>query len=325
MPSRSEVIVRIICVAVLSVAASPIFAQGRVRVRTLAPGVLTPIPSEPKTEETFQGPIPLTQITGVDWQPHFESKTNTLKKIATQTILRRNIWNLDFSFKPLRMVNVDIPQPSGKMQRKLIWYMVYRVQNNGQHLTPVAVEDRFGHKTYDSQVANEVLNYGQTARDATLRFFPHFVLECHEFKKSYLDRVIPVAMPIIQQREMRGPAPRLYNSVEISQLKIPVSNDTAKFPVWGVVMWEDVEPKADYLSIYVQGLTNAFRLVKTDEGVGFASKTLMLNFWRPGDAVFEHEEEIRFGVPSVLDVDRQAAILQVYGLPERLDYLWRYQ
>ena len=38
----------------------------------------------------------------------------------------------------MRMVYVDIPQPNGKMQRKLVWYMVYRVRNLGGHIKPRA-------------------------------------------------------------------------------------------------------------------------------------------------------------------------------------------
>ena len=47
---------------------------------------------------------------------------------------------LDFKFKPVRMIWVDIPQPSGYMQRKLIWYMVYSVTNTGKVMHPVEDE-----------------------------------------------------------------------------------------------------------------------------------------------------------------------------------------
>ena len=31
---------------------------------------------------------------------------------------------------------IDIPQPSGMMQRKLIWYMVYSITNDGKVMEP---------------------------------------------------------------------------------------------------------------------------------------------------------------------------------------------
>lgn len=292
-------------------------------VRKLAPGVLTVIPTSPKTEETFQGPLPLTNITALNWTPNYTPKTDTLSEKAAKVVLRRNIWNLEFAFKPLRMVYVDIPQPTGKMQRKLIWYMVYRVKNNGQHLNPTPIKDQFGHTTFDTANADAVLNYGATAPSATLRFFPHFVLESPEVKKSYVDRVIPVAMPVIQARETRGA--KLHNSVDISRVAIPVSTAEAEAAVWGVAMWEDIDPRTDFLSIYIQGLTNAYRLEPTAAGVVHQAKTLQLNFWRPSDTVDEHEKEIRYGVPAVSDAAQQANILQMYGLTERLDHRWVYR
>jgi hypothetical protein len=92
-----------------------------------------------------------------------------------------------------------------------------------------------------------------------------------------------------------------------------------------VVTWEDIDPRTDFLAIYIQGLTNAFRLVETPQGITHVSKTLQLNFWRPGDTVDEHEKEIRFGTPVFSDPAEQARILQIYGLTERLDYLWVYR
>lgn len=289
-------------------------------VRKLAPGVMTVIPPEPLEQETFQGPLPLANVSKLDWTPNYTPKTDTLRDKSSQVILRHNVWNLELAFKPLRMVHVDIPQPSGKMQRKLIWYLVYRVRNLGGHLNPVAGED----KTYKPEPVNDVLNVGAAQPSNTVRFFPHFVLESTEVNKAYLDRIIPAAMPVIQLREMRGA--KLLNSVEITQVSIPVVPREGGAGVWGVVTWEDVDPRIDFFSIYVQGLTNAFRLEPSPTGgVTQRLKTLQLNFWRPGDTIDEHEEEVRYGVPSVTDPTEQAAICARYNIPRRVDYLWVYR
>jgi len=281
---------------------------------------VTVIPSEPETAETMAGPIGLTNVTRLDWKPSFSPETATLRQKASTVVLRHNVWNLEFAFKPVRMIYADIPQPNGKMHRKLIWYMVFRVKNKGQHLRPNPVKDQFNHITYDTPVkVNEVLNFGAAQPTGTIRFFPHFVLESLEQRKQYLDRVMPVAIPLIQLREMRGG--KLYNTVEITKVGIPVSTEIEDRSVWGVVTWEDIDPRVDYFSVYVQGLTNAFRL----EGGRHLQKTLKLNFWRPGDVVYEHEKEIRYGVPSVSDSIEQAKILAKYGLEERVDHLWLYR
>jgi hypothetical protein len=293
-------------------------------VRPLAPGVLTVIPPEPKTEETLLGPLALQNVTRMNWDPAYWPKTQTLGDKVSRVTLRHNVWNLEFAFKPLRMLYVDVPQPTGKMHRKLIWYMVFRVRNLGKHLNPVPIEDEFGHKIYGTEKVDEVLNFGAAQPTGKIRFFPHFVLESREQGKAYLDRVVPAAKRSIELREMRGA--KLFNTVEISRIDIPVGTAAAEKAVWGVVTWENIDPRTDYFSIFVQGLTNAFRLDRTPDGrVVHQLKTLQLNFWRPGDAVLEHEKEIRYGIPSVSNPAEQADILAKYGLQVRVDHLWVYR
>jgi hypothetical protein len=52
-------------------------------------------------------------------------------------------------------------------------------------------------------------------------------------------------------------------------------------------------------------------------GRRFYRKTLQLNFWRPGDEIDEHEEEIRFGVP----LDKA----DLYDSEEGVAYRWVYR
>lgn len=282
--------------------------------RKLAPGVLTVIPPQPVADETFDGPRPIVEIVKGsafdDWDPNYYPKSSTLKDIATRVTFRRTVWNLEFAFKPVRMIYVDVPQPTGKMQRQLVWYMVYRVRNTGTHMNPSASEDKFGHKLY-----------APAAQNYSVRFFPRFIFEMVEKekdektgaekfvgKKAYLDRVVPMAVPAIQKRE--DPAIRLFNSVQVSQIDIPVSTERADKAVWGVATWTDIDLTADYFSIYIEGLTNAYKWVDPEgawtdgdppgKGRLFANKLLKLDFWRPGDVADPHESEIRFGFPGEL-------------------------
>lgn len=304
-------------------------------LRPLAPGVLTVIASAGEASETFSGPRPLVEITagipGLDWTPNYEPKSATLLERAKAVTFRRAVWNLEFAFKPLRMIEIDVPQSTGKMQRKLIWYMVYRVKNVGSDLSPVPAASEAPQSEDNPSVTAaydvERVNF------PTRRFFPHFVLESHDYKKQYLDRIIPAAKKPIQARE--NPGVTLLNSIEISQVPIPLSDERFDRSVWGYVTWEDVDPRIDFFSVYVLGLTNAFqftdppgRLKPGDPpGTGriFQFKALQLNFWRPGDTEREHEKEIHYGVPVESDPNKQNAILSTYGLTQRLDYLWVYR
>ena len=214
-------------------------------------------------------------IPGLEWKPKLSPDTQTLREMATETVFRRDIWCLEFTFKPVRMMWVDVPQASGKMQRKLIWYMVYHVKNTGKHLKPAKQPDG---------------NYTIKRSIAKLRFFPQFVLEAHEYKKAYLDRLIPVAIAAIQQKKI--PTAAAQQRRDSQQAAFRVSTDLVDHSVWGVATWEDVDPRIDFFSVFVQGLTNAYQWVdpprvqagrSPGQGPRLLQKTLMLNFWRPGD------------------------------------------
>jgi len=285
-------------------------AQANPPNRKFVDGVMTTIPMKFNAEDTFstaeQYRDILQGIPNLDWSPNYLADTRTLKSMASKVIYRRDIWGLEFSFKPVRMIEVGVPQPSGKLQKKLVWYMVYKVTNNGNPLRHVPVKDQFENVKFEVQRIDDLPS-------APVRFFPRFVLETKDTseKKEYLDRVIPAAIEKISERETGGS--KLYNSVEISRFDIPVTTDEKDNSIWGVVTWEDVDPDTDYFSIYIDGLTNAFRYEDADENYDasseplsyrkFKQKTLKLNFWRPGDRLDENEREIRFGSPGEVDYE----------------------
>ena len=302
--------------------------------RTLAPGILRVIPSEPLEEETLTKQIPLVELQanlqGLDWTPNFAPKSETLSEMSKKVVLRRDIWNLEFAFKPLRRIWIDMPQPTGKMQRKHLYYMVYRVKNTGGDFAPKPIKDEtFDHVTFGTERVN---------KDG-LTFLPHFVLSGKVLAngdyqtKEYLDRVIPYATASIAERE--GITAKLYNTVEMTKVRIPLSDDRNDRSIWGVVTWEDLDRRIDYFSIYIQGLTNAYQFTEAANGFDknsppgtgrqFKQKTLQLNFRRAGDAVYEHEEELLYGIRLEKNPTEQTKILRLYGLRDPLDHLWIYR
>lgn len=320
----------------------------------MSPKVLTVIPPDLLPEETATGPIATKEITAnipnLQYVPNFEEKTNTLFERSKQHVYRRTIWGYEFSFKPLRMVDVDIPQAEGRMKRKLIWYMVYRIRNLGGHLAPAATDARI-----ENAKPEENPKFAQRYQKVDVKkvddlkdvfpppaFFPSFVLRCNQFDwdsgkgeaTEYLDKVIPAALPVIEKREQieRFTGKPLFDSVTISGQKIPLSTEDEDNSVWGVAMWEDVDPRADFISIAVGGLTNAnkykeFAEPKAGEPVGknreYLKKNLILLFWRPSDTIAQSEKEIRFGFPT--DPDVEARALKVFGLTSPVDYYWDYR
>jgi hypothetical protein len=320
-------------VSILFVCCLPwaVWAQTDVPASNLAPGVITIVPPQRDAGETFSGPRKMVEIVqGMDqlqWTPNFAPESETLASLAQQTIFRRMVWTLEFSFQPLRMTYVDLPQPNGEVASELVWYMVYKVRNTGLHLNPVGKPDQYGHVLYDVEQANH-----------EVRFFPELTLECFDLKKAYVDRVLPLAVEKIQVAEK--PGVKLHNSVEISEINIPVSTEQEDHSVWGVATWIGVDPRTDFFAVFVQRLTNAYRWedpagkfqAGDPPGTGrvYEFKTLQLNFWRPGDSVREHQNEIRFGMPSIEDVQgrtigSEADLLRLYRVSEPVDHLWVYR
>ena len=287
-----------------------------------APGVVTVIPPAPDPKETFDGPLTLQELLDsypeIKWDspdfpegsPHFDPRSRTLTEMAKQVILRREIHCFEFSFKPLRQIYVDIPRSDGRLQRKLVWYMVFRVRYRGGDLRP-AVDQIAGAPLYKRI---EAVSY------ESRRVFPMLKLVNHATGTEYVDRILPTAKDKIAVREQIT-AP-LHNTVDISRVDVPYTSDPAGAGVWGVATWDDVDPNLDFLSVNVFGLTNAFE----QDGVGpeapYRRKALELNFYRPGDSMKQTEDRIRFGVPAYKNEAEQSYILTQYGLDERLDYRW---
>jgi hypothetical protein len=283
--------------------------------RPLAPGVMITIDPMRELKETIDR-HDVVELLAVD------SKFDWAKDIT----FRRDVWVLDFKFKPVRMIRVDIPQPSGYMQQKLIWYMVYSVTNTGKVLHPVEDVEL----TYETAEKKLLYRVDDTV-DQPIRFVPEFLFEAcvrrpdkSVLTKVYPDRVMPLAMAAIRMRE--DPNRQFLSSVEMCR------NLAVGETQWGIATWEDVDPKTFRFSVYVVGLTNAYRwtdekgAVKPNDPIGkgrkLYRKTLKLNFWRPGDPFFEREDEIRYGLPEeFLPKDREGRPI----IPKGLDYEWVYR
>ena len=290
-----------------------------------APGVVRVIPGDANPEETFDGPLTLKSFLDAhpeltwdapkftDGRPNFDPRSRTLVRMAREVILRHEIYCLEFAFKPLRHIYMDVPVGNGQTQRKLVWYMVYRVRYRGGDLRPAA-DDLAGLKLYQ--------RLESVAYDSRL-FFPLATLRDHTSGREYLDRILPTARDRIAAREQIS-AP-LYNSVEIHRVPIPRSADDKAPGVWGLLTWVDVDPTIDFLSVYVSGLTNAFEQDGEGDDAPYRRKALQLNFYRPGDVTNQTDDKIRFGIPTFSSDEEQKLILDRYNLTERVDYRWLFR
>jgi len=259
--------------------------------RALAPGVLTEIPpSEAVAEMLLAGDLYDATIARRDlaWQPKQSAVGNTFLGRAAGGTIARELWSLEFAFKPPRLIEVDLPTAGQKMRRTRIWYLIYRVRNGtGERAAGMRLEGDGDGKPADYRIERF---------ERPIRFVPRFVLESLEplgegegliFYRGYLDRVMPTALGEIRRRE--DPQRELFDSASMAETEIQPGEDR-----WGVATWHDVDPRIDFFSITVTGLTNAlqWRLRPGAEPaaadppnakIETALGALRLDFWAPGD------------------------------------------
>jgi hypothetical protein len=250
------------------------------------------------------------------WKPQQAPANTTLVERAKNREFQRDIWCLEFAFKPPRFIDVDVPAADFRMQLKRVWYLVYRVRNTGGRRTVIDPED---------PTKRTVEPF-----ETPVRFVPHFVLESLEplteaegdtAYRSYLDRVVPNAMGPIRRRE--DPARELFDSASMAASDIPPGGER-----WGVAVWEDIDPRIDFFTITVRGLTNAIRW-REREGATFdrnlppgsemerALESLRLDFWRPGDDSDEVDEELNVGYAGMFErMTLGGKLLEALGRPQ---------
>lgn len=294
-------------------------AAPRNAFRRLAPGVLTVIPPRASSDShAIRGD--LFEVTrGLEaqaWTPAQAPAHTTLVERAKNREFQRDIWCLEFAFKPPRLIDVDVPAADFRMQRKRLWYLVYRVRNTG------------GRRTVIDQ--NDPTKRTVEAFETPVRFLPHFVLESLEglteaegetAYRSYLDRVVPSAMGPIRRRE--DPARELFDSASMAASDIPPGGER-----WGVAIWEDIDPRIDFFTVTVRGLTNAIRW-RPQAGATFAqnlppasemdhaAESLRLDFWLPGDDREAVEEEMSVGYAGMFErMTLGGKLLQALGRPQ---------
>ena len=184
------------------------------------------------------------------------------------------IWVLEFSYKPVRLIEVEIPNKG----RRKVFYLYYRVVN------------RTGE---------------------TRRFVPQFTLVAHNRTPAsnggkrladeglrYEDVVLPLAAKKIQAKE--DPTRDLSGAVTVMGDLPPSTKNGIDDAFYGVAIWDDVDFRADSFEVYVRGLSSAYQLVQSVAGGEPTTryKALRLDFTRFGDERDPHNREIHPDEPA---------------------------
>ena len=301
-----------ICFASIGIP-SQLHAQGQ--PRAFAAGVLKTIPTELDPRDTHSLPIRMPDIKADDWTPNLYPMEETLLGKSRQVTLYRDpVWELEFSFLPLRQEKIKLPSDAGGLKDGDVWYLVVRVRNTGSAMT---YKDERQPNT-DHVIRR--LQYDKPVDPADISFTPRFVLrgwvedeEAGKYKRlEYPSIIDPVALTQIQ--DIEDPNQKLLDIHQLSKAKIPMAKNDVDPGVWAVAIWENINPTIDFVSVQVEGLTNAYRLKDPEKKTAFA-KTLQLNFWRPGDAVRQQRDKLIYGIPLVDNAEDQIRITKFYDLP----------
>ncbi len=249
---------------ILTAFAAAALLSGRPPARAQAPEkAKKPAAPEAQAELEHPKPIPVANLLPVlPTVPTRKGALNFNVQFVDAALLPRDkqgIWVLDFAFKKLRMKTVEIP---GK-GRKQIHYLYYRITNH-------------------------------TGKPREL--VPQFTLVT-DTGKRYEEAVLPDAVKLIQAREAMET--KLLGAVDIAGVIPPSTKDGIDDTVFGVAMWEGVDPHADRMSIYVRGLSDGYKEVPAPDGGKPTAKykTLRIDLIRRGDARNLNEKEIELREP----------------------------
>jgi len=191
-----------------------------------------------------------------------------------------DLWILETSLKPVRMIWVDITDPkTGQKTKDQVWYIVYKVVNR-------PLDRRVD--TSDTEPVNTVDPPPEPifAPEATL------VADDNEWQKIYHDSIIPEAMAVIAKRE-RLP---LKNAVEVVGPIPPLTPADAKKEnaEYGVFMFRGVDARADSYTLFLTGFSSAYQIGKDADGKPITlRRTIMQELQRPGDEFDSFEKELR--------------------------------
>ena len=275
----------------------PLFGQETSAKPLQAPGGLTVIPPN-INYESVANRADITELLPVlpAIDPDLGSEVPFKPELWAKDVRHsRDVWCLQFSFKPLRIIDVDIPNAAGAFDKKKIWYLVYNVANFGPaDLEEKRINSVLGSEVFAGNEQNLPVPQDKTSenlprsaplevrrqtgtfepspgKDVPVRFVPQFVLATH--------RLVLGTVPVHPETgKMEWQTEAVSYNDRFIPLALPaimkregmrgVPKTTVTFPneeiaagqdFWGVAVWTDVDPRIHEFSIYVSGLTNAYQ------------------------------------------------------------------
>ena len=273
---------------------------------------LTVIPPDQSVDDVSQKANlhELAQGRGGAWDPSHAPSHETLIGLASDRQFLRDVWCLEFAYRPPRTIEVDVPGENLETQKERVWYLLYRVRNiavdeNADVASGLGGSTRQVVFEKDEEGNDDLTRPTTKFVNQSIHFEPHFVFETHEAlsrdeglleHQDHLDRLVSLAIVPISRREKIHPD-MLHDSVSISERPIQPGEER-----WGVAIWQDIDPRIDFFTVFIYGLTNSIRwrhdaefetdLEHAPEYERRELECLRLDFYHPGDADHDDFQEV---------------------------------
>jgi len=285
--------------------------------KQLDPRAIVKIPVNLNPRDSFSLPQKLPGLEAPEYDPVYLSDKETLRWMGKGVVFYRDIYEFEFSFVGgLRQAVVAVPDLStGETANKNVWYLIYRIRDRGNTITYDKVK-----KNPEFEHLLSEIRYDRPIPSESKIFQPRFYLKGSVYdatqgeyvRVEYADQISPMVLRQIQR--LHDPGLNLLDTYQMSQIPIPLAPTDADGGVWGVAIFKDVDPRIDFVSLQVDGLSNAFR-INAEPGSPNIRKVLQLNFWRPGGIINDDRDPINYGIPLVDDPQEQIRIAERYQLP----------
>ena len=274
---------------------------------------LTVIPPDQSVDDVAQKANlhELAQGRGGAWDPSHAPTHETLIGLASDRQFLRDVWCLEFAYRPPRTIEVEVPGKNLEILKERVWYLLYRVRNvavdeNAETAPSSKGSTRRVVFEKDEEGNDDLTKPTTKFVNQSIHFEPHFVFETHEAlsrdeglleHQDHLDRLVSTAVAPISRRE-KIPLDMLHDSVSISERPIQPGEER-----WGVAIWQEIDPRIDFFTVFIYGLTNSIRwrhdaefetdLEHAPEYERRELECLRLDFYHPGDADHDDFEEVR--------------------------------
>ncbi|MBL8809641.1 MAG: hypothetical protein JNM43_05645 [Planctomycetaceae bacterium] len=227
-----------------------------------------------------------------------------------------SLWISEVQFKPLRLMKLTWTDDSGEKKSEIVRYMVYRVIRRDYTELAGAEKAELERKLVDPD--NDPSNVLDPESSKPLQM-PRFILRAENKDGSIVhewqDEISIAIQNAVFERELgrKADGKKLLNSIEaVKEVEEPVASsdpDVLGKALYGVAVWRNVDDSADFFSVQMSGFTNAYRMIRAEDGSNqLQEKVIVQRFARPGDQFLQDEMEFRFiddGTVNISDLQIQ--------------------